>query len=191
MGTRLMATQEVRIHNSIKQKAAKMDENQTCLIFRSYKNTARVYHNVVADEVAAIEAGGDFGQVHHLVSEANQEKARSTREIDTGIITVGMSDGLVKDMPSCEKLEVKFFSDAEHIIAELSVEITRYKKHIQYAPRSLATLVRNRMGRPKKASAEIGFTANRDLRKGSERLIEWHAKHIAKLQVRHEPVKWS
>ena len=73
MGTRFMVTREAPIHEGIKQKVVEMDENQTRLIFRSYKNTARVYRNVVADEVASIEAaGGEFGQVHHLVSGANQ-----------------------------------------------------------------------------------------------------------------------
>lgn len=119
MGTRFMVTQEAPIHEGIKQKVVEMDENQTRLIFRSYKNTARVYRNVVADEVAAVEAaGGDFGEVHHLVSGANQEKAWSTGDIDAGMVTVGMSGGLINDIPSCEELVRNVVSDAEKIIAE-------------------------------------------------------------------------
>ncbi|MDG2461584.1 MAG: nitronate monooxygenase family protein [Luminiphilus sp.] len=125
MGTRFMVTQEAPIHEGIKQKVVEMDENQTRLIFRSYKNTARVYRNVVADEVAAIEAaGGDFGQVHHLVSGANQEKAWSTGDIDAGMVTVGMSGGLINDIPSCEDLVRNVVSDAEQIIAERLAGIT-------------------------------------------------------------------
>ena len=102
MGTRFRGTRESSIHEGIKQRVVEMDENQTRLIFRSYKNTARVYRNVVADEVAAIEAaGGDFGQVHHLVSGANQEKAWSTGDIDAGMVSVGMSGGLINESPSC------------------------------------------------------------------------------------------
>lgn len=119
MGTRFMVTQEAPIHQGIKQKVVEMDENQTRLIFRSYKNTARVYRNVVADEVAAIEAaGGEFGQVHHLVSGANQEKAWSTGDIDAGMVTVGMSGGLIDDIPSCEELVRNVVGDAERIIAD-------------------------------------------------------------------------
>ena len=119
MGTRFMVTREAPIHEGIKQKVVEMDENQTRLIFRSYKNTARVYRNVVADEVAAVEAaGGDFGEVHHLVSGANQEKAWSTGDIDAGMVTVGMSGGLINDIPSCEELVRNVVSDAEKIIAE-------------------------------------------------------------------------
>lgn len=125
MGTRFMVTQEAPIHEGIKQKVVEMDENQTRLIFRTYRNTARVYRNVVADEVAAIEAGGgDFGQVHHLVSGANQEKAWSTGDIDAGMVTVGMSGGLINDIPSCQELVRNIVSDAEQIIGERLAAIT-------------------------------------------------------------------
>ncbi|MEP4148416.1 MAG: nitronate monooxygenase [Halioglobus sp.] len=119
MGTRFLVTQEAPIHEGIKQKVVEMDENQTRLIFRSYRNTARVYKNTIADEVAEIEAaGGDFGQVHHLVSGANQEKAWSTGDIDAGMVTVGMCGGLINDIPTCEDLVKNIMSDAETIIRD-------------------------------------------------------------------------
>jgi nitronate monooxygenase len=117
MGTRFMVTQEAPIHEGIKQKIVEMDENQTRLIFRTYKNTARVYRNGIADQVAEIEAtGGDFGQVHHLVSGANQEKAWSTGDIEAGMVTVGMCGGLINDIPTCEELVRNIVTDAEEII---------------------------------------------------------------------------
>ena len=117
MGTRFMVTQEAPIHEGIKQKVVEMNENQTRLIFRTYKNTARVYDNGIADKVVAIEAaGGDFGQVHHLVSGANQEKAWSTGDIEAGMVTVGMCGGLINDIPTCEQLVNNIVADAEAII---------------------------------------------------------------------------
>ena len=119
MGTRFLVTQEAPIHEGIKQKVVEMDENQTRLIFRSYRNTARVYRNAIADEVAEKEAAGaDFGEVHHLVSGANQEKAWSTGDIDAGMVTVGMSGGLIHDIPTCEQLVKNIMSDAEQIIGD-------------------------------------------------------------------------
>ena len=119
MGSRFMVTQEAPIHEGIKQKIVEMDENQTRLIFRSYKNTARVYRNSIADKVVEIEeAGGDFGQVHHLVSGANQDKAWSTGDIEAGMITVGMSGGLINDIPTCAELVNNIMTDAEQIISE-------------------------------------------------------------------------
>jgi UDP-glucose 4-epimerase len=73
-------------------------------------------------------------------------------------------------------------------LAELLLEITGCDKPITFAPRSQATLVRNRIGCPKKASSEIGFTATIDLREGLKRLIEWRANHKAEVAVRRQAV---
>jgi len=73
-------------------------------------------------------------------------------------------------------------------LAELLLEITGCDKPINYAPRSQATLVRNRIGDPKKASKEIDFTATIDLREGLERLIQWRASHIAEVATRRQAV---
>jgi UDP-glucose 4-epimerase len=48
--------------------------------------------------------------------------------------------------------------------------------------------VRNRIGSPKKASEEIGFTAKLDLREGLKRLIEWRASHKAEVATRRKAV---
>jgi UDP-glucose 4-epimerase len=69
-------------------------------------------------------------------------------------------------------------------LAELILEITECKEPVQYAPRSQATLVRNRIGSPKKASEEISFTARLDLRDGLERLIAWRCAHKAEVAAR-------
>ena len=117
MGSRFMVTREAPIHEGIKQKIVEMDETQTRLIFRSYRNTARVYKNSIADKVAEIEAaGGDFGQVHHLVSGKNQEKAWSTGDIEAGMVTVGMCGGLINDIPTCKELIHNIMSEADQII---------------------------------------------------------------------------
>ena len=119
MGTRFMVTQEAPIHENIKQKIVEMDETQTRLIFRSYRNTARVYDNEIAKKVAAVEAqGGDFGEVHEYVSGKNQDKAWTTGDIDAGMVTVGMCGGLIKDIPTCAELVGNIMADAESIINE-------------------------------------------------------------------------
>lgn len=73
-------------------------------------------------------------------------------------------------------------------LAEILLELTNCEKPINYAPRSQATLVRNRIGSPKKASEEIGFTSTIDLRMGLQRLIEWRALHKAEVAVRRQAV---
>ena len=76
-------------------------------------------------------------------------------------------------------------------LAEMLVELTGCAKLIIYAPRSQATLVRNRIGSPKKASSEIGFTSTIDLREGLKRLIEWRVNHKAEVASRRLSVGLS
>jgi len=58
-------------------------------------------------------------------------------------------------------------------LAEIICQLTGCNQEIQYAPRSSATLVRNRIGCPKLAAEEIDFTAEIVLKDGLRRLIEW------------------
>lgn len=71
-------------------------------------------------------------------------------------------------------------------LAEILIELTGSNKPINYAPRSQATLVRNRIGCPKKASAEIGYTSVIELREGLQRLIDWRASHKAEVEARRD-----
>ena len=73
-------------------------------------------------------------------------------------------------------------------LAEMLIKLTGSNKPINYAPSSQATLVRNRVGSPKRASAEIGFTAGIDLMDGLNRLIEWRANHKAEIEARRRAV---
>ncbi len=69
-------------------------------------------------------------------------------------------------------------------LAELLIELTNFNKKVKYAPRSQATLVKNRIGCPKKASQEIGFTAKTDLKNGLNALIKWRKDHIDEVKRR-------
>ncbi len=58
-------------------------------------------------------------------------------------------------------------------LAEMLLEITGSDQPIKFAARSQETLVRNRIGCPEKAKAEIGFEARVDLKEGLRRVVEW------------------
>ncbi len=58
-------------------------------------------------------------------------------------------------------------------LAEILCQLTGCNQEIQYAPRSAATLVRNRIGCPERATQEIGFTAKIPLKDGLKQLIAW------------------
>jgi nucleoside-diphosphate-sugar epimerase len=69
-------------------------------------------------------------------------------------------------------------------LAELLLRLTGSNQAIKYAPRSQATLVRNRIGSPKRAQQEIGFLAQVPLEQGLKDLIAWRKTHIAELEAR-------
>ncbi len=61
-------------------------------------------------------------------------------------------------------------------LAEIVLEVTGSKLEIQYEPAG-PTFVKNRVGCPKKAAAEIGFRSQVELREGIARLIDWRRSH--------------
>jgi UDP-glucose 4-epimerase len=74
-------------------------------------------------------------------------------------------------------------------LAEMLMILTGCDKKIRYAERSEATLVRNRIGSPKKASEDISFTAKIDLSQGLKRLIDWRASHKSEVELRRKAVR--
>lgn len=69
-------------------------------------------------------------------------------------------------------------------LAEILTELTNCPHPIRFMPSSNATLVRNRVGCPKRASREIGFTAEIGLRQGLQSLIDWRQAHKAEVGAR-------
>ena len=69
-------------------------------------------------------------------------------------------------------------------LAEILIELTGCESPIRFAPRSQATLVRNRIGCPKLAAKEINFTADINLTDGLLRLIEWRSRHKGEIEAR-------
>ena len=63
-------------------------------------------------------------------------------------------------------------------LAERLIALTGSTKPISYAPRDQATLVRNRIGSPKLAKADLGFEAEVGLDAGLKELIEWRRAHL-------------
>ena len=117
MGTRFCATVEAPIHQNFKQAMVDNDERSTALIFRTYRNTARVAKNSIAQAVVAAEAEGKpFEAVADLVRGVRGREGLGTGDIEHGIWTAGMIQGLINDIPTCEVLVKRIVADAEQII---------------------------------------------------------------------------
>jgi len=69
-------------------------------------------------------------------------------------------------------------------LTEMLLNLTGCNCEIRYAPRSQATLVRNRIGSPVRARQEIGFAAQIPLGEGLRRLIDWRKSHISDVDQR-------
>lgn len=117
MGTRFCATKEAPIHERIKQAMVENDERATALLFRSYRNTARVAKNSVALEAVRIERQGEpFEAIAHLVKGARGREGLLNGDPEHGIWTAGMVQGLIHDIPSVKDLIERIITDAKTII---------------------------------------------------------------------------
>lgn len=118
MGTRFCATQEAPIHDGIKQAIVVNDERATELLFRSYRNTARVAKNSVAMEAVRIEREGNpFEAIAHLVKGARGREGLVSGDPEHGIWTAGMVQGLIHDVPTVKNLVERIMAEAEGLIA--------------------------------------------------------------------------
>lgn len=119
MGTRFCATQEAPLHPNIKQALIQGSERDTHLIFRTMRNTARVFKNTISSEVVATErrpGGCTFEDIRPLVAGARGKVALESGDVDGGIITAGMVMGLMDDIPTCEELLDRMVREArEHL----------------------------------------------------------------------------
>ena len=73
-------------------------------------------------------------------------------------------------------------------LAEILIKLTGSNQEIVYSERSQSTLVRNRIGCPKKAEQQINFKARDDLEEGLGRLIDWRRKHKSEVDARRKPL---
>ncbi|MDE2436658.1 MAG: nitronate monooxygenase [Sphingomonadales bacterium] len=119
MGTRFTATVEAPIHNAFKEAMVAGDERSTDLIFRTYRNTARVAKNDISQAVRAAEAEGKpFADVAELVRGVRGREGLNNGDTNHGIWSAGMIQGLINDIPTCQELVTRIVADAESIIRQ-------------------------------------------------------------------------
>ena len=119
MGTRFTATVEAPIHQAFKDAMVATDERGTDLIFRTFRNTARVARNEVSQAVMEAEREGkDFSAVADLVKGSRGREGLQTGDTQRGIWSAGMIQGLIHDIPTCHDLVTRIVADAENIIRQ-------------------------------------------------------------------------
>jgi len=118
MGTRFCATREAPIHDNVKQAYVGNDERGSLLIFRNFKNTARVGRSAVSEEVVRrlAQPGAVFEDVRELVAGTAGKQLLQTGDLDKGVFWAGMVQGLIHDIPTCAELIARIVSEAEAIM---------------------------------------------------------------------------
>ena len=98
-------------------------------------NTARVFKNGVSKEVVAIEQrpGSKFEDVRDLVSGARGRQVYELGDPEYGIWSVGISAGLIHDIPTCEDLVRRMEQEAEELMDSRLTTRTRNTYATPYA----------------------------------------------------------
>ena len=123
-----MCTIEAPVHQNIKDAMVASSEDDTIHIFRTLRNTSRVYRNAVSREVVRLErrpGGVQFSELKDLVSGLRGKKVYETGDLDAGIWSLGIVVGLIKDCPLCVELLWKIEEEAEAIIQGMNRLVIR------------------------------------------------------------------
>lgn len=122
MGSRFVATQEAPVHQNMKDAMVAADERQTTLMFRTLRNTCRVFKNSIAEQVVDIESQPgetDFKDLQPLVAGVRgRENCIEKGELEDGIWTIGQVIGLINDIPTCDELLKRFVNEYQEAIQQ-------------------------------------------------------------------------
>lgn len=119
MGTRFMATDEAPIHPNVKRQIVLNSERDTVLVFRPFRNTARVARNSISERILEIEADDDatFADVADLASGARgRERVLRDGELEDGMWWAGQSQGLIFEIGSVDEVVSTIIEEAHRLL---------------------------------------------------------------------------
>ncbi|MDA5145644.1 nitronate monooxygenase family protein [Streptomyces sp. AD681] len=117
MGTRFLCTAEAPVHRRVKEQIVAHSELDTELIFRPLRNTARVASNAVSRKVVdVLRDGGAFPDVRDLVAGARGRRVFEDGDLDAGIWSAGLAQGLINDVPTVRDLVRRIVAEADELI---------------------------------------------------------------------------
>lgn len=124
MGTRFLATRDAPIHDNVKLQIVANDELQTDVVYRPFRNTARVGRNAISQQVLEIErSGGTFDDIKHLVAGIRGRIVYETGDLDAGIWSAGQVQGLIHDIPTVAQLIERIMCQARELLSSLGREV--------------------------------------------------------------------
>ncbi|MBZ5736130.1 nitronate monooxygenase [Nocardioides sp. TRM66260-LWL] len=121
MGTRFVASAEAPVHENVKQQIVANDERDTVLVFRRFRNTARVVRNAVSERILEITAREDatFDDIADLASGVRgRANVLAEGRMEDGLWWAGQTQGLIDEVLECRAIVEGIVAEAEEIIAE-------------------------------------------------------------------------
>ena len=120
MGTRFINTVECRVHPKVHQELIDRQENETVLYGNSIGLQGRALLNDSMRKVVEAEArGGGLDEIlPHISGAAYGDDIWLEGKLDTGLIPVGQSIGLIHDTVSCKELLDRMVSEAEEVLSQ-------------------------------------------------------------------------
>jgi nitronate monooxygenase len=127
MGTRFLCTVEAPVHQRVKEQIVANGELDTELIFRPLRNTARVASNTVSRKVVELlDDGAAFPDVRDLVAGARGRKVFEDGDLEAGIWSAGLAQGLIDDIPTVRRLVQRIVAEAEDLITGRLAQARRH-----------------------------------------------------------------
>ncbi|MBC7633792.1 nitronate monooxygenase [Aeromicrobium sp.] len=121
MGTRFMATTEAPIHDNVKRQIVAHTERDTVMVFREFRNSARVARNSVSEEIAETSRriGATFPDVAGLASGVRgRERVLGQGEMNGGMWWASQAQGLIDSVESCQVVVDSIVTEAQRIITK-------------------------------------------------------------------------
>ncbi|MHA4819304.1 NAD(P)H-dependent flavin oxidoreductase [Streptomyces aculeolatus] len=117
MGTRFLCTAESPVHRRVKEQIVAHTEQDTELLFRPLRNTARVASNTVSRKVVEIlDEGGGFPDVRDLVAGTRGRRVFEDGDLEAGIWSAGLAQGLIDDIPTVREVVERIVGEAAELI---------------------------------------------------------------------------
>lgn len=119
MGTRFVATTEAPVHENVKRQIVANDERSTQIVFREFRNSARVARNSVSEEIVEISRrpGATFGDIAHLASgQRGRAEVLGKGDMDGGLWWASQAQGLVDEVASCADVIDRIMADARDLV---------------------------------------------------------------------------
>ncbi|NDK91567.1 nitronate monooxygenase [Gordonia desulfuricans] len=122
MGTRFMATDEAPVHPRVKEQLVANDERDTVIVFREFRNTARVARNTISEQIRELGARPDatFADVAELASGARgREQVLEKGNLDDGLWWAGQSQGLIDEIAPVRDVVDTILAEAEQMMSKI------------------------------------------------------------------------